>query len=251
MEKQDSVQRFLELIRRSHRGKFKVYIGMSAGVGKTCRMLQEARQLLDAGVDVRIGYIETHGRAGTEALVEGLPFVPRRKLFYKGKELEEMDLTLAYALGPVTLSVADLYWTGHADDRYFVFDSRSPHRIEVGASWVVSEKVPVTLSWYTVLFGAADVNHKGERAYASYFEAACPFTVKTVDMKAGVGMVPWNAVGTYGIDRDFYVQNVFLNAGKSWNIKGTESMSIGIFTNLVWNPAMEDVNFVGGFSFRM
>ena len=76
---------------------------------------------------------------------------------------KEMDLTLAYALGPVTLSVADLYWTGHADDRYFVFDSRSPHRIEVGASWVVSEKVPVTLSWYTVLFGAADVNHKGER----------------------------------------------------------------------------------------
>ena len=55
MERQDSVQRFLELIRRSHRGKFKVYIGMSAGVGKTCRMLQEARQLLDAGVDVRIG----------------------------------------------------------------------------------------------------------------------------------------------------------------------------------------------------
>lgn len=91
MERQDSVQRFLELIRRSHRGKFKVYIGMSAGVGKTCRMLQEARQLLDAGVDVRIGYIETHGRAGTEALVEGLPLVPRRKLFYKGKELEEMD----------------------------------------------------------------------------------------------------------------------------------------------------------------
>ena len=89
MERQDSVQRFLELIRRSHRGKFKVYIGMSAGVGKTCRMLQEARQLLDAGVDVRIGYIETHGRAGTEALVEGLPLVPRRKLFYKGKELED------------------------------------------------------------------------------------------------------------------------------------------------------------------
>ena len=88
MERQDSVQRFLELIRRSHRGKFKVYIGMSAGVGKTCRMLQEARQLLDAGVDVRIGYIETHGRAGTEALVEGLPLVPRRRLFYKGKDTQ-------------------------------------------------------------------------------------------------------------------------------------------------------------------
>ena len=100
MERQDSVQRFLELIRRSHRGKFKVYIGMSAGVGKTCRMLQEARQLLDAGVDVRIGYIETHGRAGTEALVEGLPLVPRRRLFYKGKELEEMDTQAIVNLRP-------------------------------------------------------------------------------------------------------------------------------------------------------
>ena len=77
MERQDSVQRFLELIRRSHRGKFKVYIGMSAGVGKTCRMLQEARQLLDAGVDVRIGYIETHGR-GTSGSPSTRASVPAR-----------------------------------------------------------------------------------------------------------------------------------------------------------------------------
>lgn len=57
-----SAEHFLDLIKESHRGKFKVYIGMSAGVGKTYRMLQEAHQLLDAGVDVRIGYVETHGR---------------------------------------------------------------------------------------------------------------------------------------------------------------------------------------------
>ena len=138
------------------------------------------------------------------------------------------------------------------DDRYFIFDSHSPHRIEVGASWVVSEKLPFTLSWYTILFGAADRNDKGERAYASYFEVAYPFTVKTVDMKAGVGMVPWNAATTYNCgDRDFYVQNVFLNAGKTWDIKGADGMKIGIFTNLIWNPALDDVNFVGGFSFRM
>ena len=83
MDKQDSVQRFLELIRRSHRGKFKIYIGMSAGVGKTYRMLQEAHQLLEAGVDVRIGYIETHGRPDTEALREGLPLPLHPLLFPK------------------------------------------------------------------------------------------------------------------------------------------------------------------------
>ena len=64
-ETRQSSQHFLELIKRSHRGKFKIYIGMSAGVGKTYRMLQEAHQLLDAGVDIQIGYIETHGRAET------------------------------------------------------------------------------------------------------------------------------------------------------------------------------------------
>ena len=60
-DREQSVQYFLDLIKRSHRGKFKVYIGMIAGVGKSYRMLQEAHELLENGVDVQIGYIETHG----------------------------------------------------------------------------------------------------------------------------------------------------------------------------------------------
>ena len=89
MNNEESVQHFLELIKKSRRGKFKIYIGMIAGVGKSYRMLQEAHDLLDNGVDVQIGYIETHKRAGTEALLEGLPIIPRKKIFYKGKDLEE------------------------------------------------------------------------------------------------------------------------------------------------------------------
>ena len=52
---------------------------MIAGVGKSYRMLSDAHQLLESGIDVKIGYIETHGRVETEALVEGLPVIPRRK----------------------------------------------------------------------------------------------------------------------------------------------------------------------------
>ena len=59
MSREESVQHFLDLIKKSRRGKFKVYIGMIAGVGKSYRMLQEAHELLDNGVDVKIGYIET------------------------------------------------------------------------------------------------------------------------------------------------------------------------------------------------
>lgn len=65
---------------------------MCAGVGKTYRMLQEAHELLNGEVDVRIGYIETHGRTATQKLVEGIPVIPRKSVFYKGKLIEEMDL---------------------------------------------------------------------------------------------------------------------------------------------------------------
>ena len=55
---------------------------------------------MENGVDVKIGYIETHGRVGTEGMLEGLPVIPRRKIFYKGKELEEMDLDSIIRLHP-------------------------------------------------------------------------------------------------------------------------------------------------------
>jgi hypothetical protein len=82
--REQSVQHFLDLIRKSKRGKFKIYIGMSAGVGKTYRMLTEAHNMLKNGIDIQIGYIETHSRKETAALLEGLPMIPRRKVFYKG-----------------------------------------------------------------------------------------------------------------------------------------------------------------------
>lgn len=84
---------------------------MSAGVGKTYRMLQEAHALLRNGIDVKIGYIETHNRAETHALLEGLPVVPRRKLFYKGKELEELDVQAIINLRPEVVIVDELAHT--------------------------------------------------------------------------------------------------------------------------------------------
>ncbi len=102
---------FLDLIRQSRRGKFKIYIGMSAGVGKTYRMLQEAHALLRNGVDIKIGYVETHNRAETAALVNGLPIIERRKIFYKGKELEEMDMQAIINLHPEVVIVDELAHT--------------------------------------------------------------------------------------------------------------------------------------------
>jgi len=110
-DKESNVQHFLELIKKSKRGKFKIYIGMSAGVGKTYRMLQEAHALLRNGIDVKIGYVETHGRAETEALLTGLPCIERRRLFYKGKELEELDVQAIIAARPEVVVIDELAHT--------------------------------------------------------------------------------------------------------------------------------------------
>ena len=84
---------------------------MSAGVGKTYRMLQEAHALLKSGIDVKIGYVETHNREETHALLEGLPVIPRRSIFYKGKQLEEMDVQAIIGLRPEVVIVDELAHT--------------------------------------------------------------------------------------------------------------------------------------------
>lgn len=110
-EKELHVKHFLDLIQKSRRGKFKIYIGMSAGVGKTYRMLQEAQTLMRNGIDVKIGFIETHNRKETHQLLAGLPIIPRRKIFYKGKELEELDVQAVISLRPEIVIIDELAHT--------------------------------------------------------------------------------------------------------------------------------------------
>src|SRR6478672_1405889 len=110
-DREERVQKFLKLNRTNDRGKLKIYIGMSAGVGKTYRMLQEAHQLLANGVNIRVAYIETHGRKETEALIEGLSIIPRREVFYKGKKLEELDVQAILLLHPDVVIIDELAHT--------------------------------------------------------------------------------------------------------------------------------------------
>ncbi len=106
-----SAERFLNLIRSSKQGKLKIYIGMAAGVGKTYRMLLEAREILEEKVDVMIGYIESHGRKETMKLMEGIPAIERKKIFYKGKLLEEMDVDAVLLQKPEVVLVDELAHT--------------------------------------------------------------------------------------------------------------------------------------------
>ena len=102
----------------STRGKLKVFLGACAGVGKTYAMLEVARKKRSEGVDVLAGYIESHGRAETDALMQGLEVLSPRKVVYKGAELREFDLDAALSRKPKLVLVDELAHTNAPGSRF-------------------------------------------------------------------------------------------------------------------------------------
>jgi two-component system sensor histidine kinase KdpD len=111
------------MIRRSQRGRLKVYLGYGPGVGKTYQMLSEGQRLKAEGIDVVVGLVETHGRAETAKLVEGLEVVPRRRTEYRGIVVEELDVDAILARRPQVVLIDELAHTN-------VPGSRNPKRYQ-------------------------------------------------------------------------------------------------------------------------
>ncbi|QOZ79164.1 two-component sensor histidine kinase [Bradyrhizobium sp. CCBAU 53351] len=117
-EQRPSPEALLEAARREESGKLKIFVGAAPGVGKTYEMLQSAHAKRKAGIDVVVGFVETHGRAETEALVRGLEMVPRKRLEYRGQIVEEMDLDAVIARRPQIALVDELAHTNAAGSRH-------------------------------------------------------------------------------------------------------------------------------------
>jgi two-component system sensor histidine kinase KdpD len=99
-------------------GKLRIFVGAAPGVGKTYEMLQTARARKRDGYDIVVGVVETHGRSETQALLEGLEVIPRRRVEYKGRWLEEMDLDAILARRPQIVLVDELAHTNVAGSRH-------------------------------------------------------------------------------------------------------------------------------------
>jgi two-component system sensor histidine kinase KdpD len=108
---EDRANAFLRMIRSSQRGRLKVYLGYSAGVGKTHQMLVEGHRLKAEGIDVVIGLLEPHGREGIIRLAQGLEVVPRRRQEYHGIAVEEMDVDAVLARRPHVALIDELAHT--------------------------------------------------------------------------------------------------------------------------------------------
>src|SRR4051794_30545617 len=113
-----SPEQFLNLIRRQERGRLKVYLGSSAGVGKTYAMLREGNRLKRQGVDVAIGIVETHGRSETIEQIGDLEVIPPRQIEYRGVVLREMDLDAILARRPTICLVDELAHTNAPGSRH-------------------------------------------------------------------------------------------------------------------------------------
>src|SRR5471032_1474505 len=103
---------------RARRGRLKVFFGMCPGVGKTYAMLRAAQQELRDGVDLVVGIVETHKRAETEALLAGLPIIPRKQIPYRDMQLTEMDLEAILARKPRLVLVDEFAHTNAPGSRH-------------------------------------------------------------------------------------------------------------------------------------
>src|SRR3974390_507759 len=119
-EQRPSPEALLEAAKREQGGggRLKIFVGAAPGVGKTYEMLQSAHARLRAGADVVVGFVETHGRAETDALLRGLEIVPRRRFEYRGQSLEEMDLDAIIARRPQIALVDELAHTNAPGSRH-------------------------------------------------------------------------------------------------------------------------------------
>lgn len=105
---EEKANSFLKMIRRSQRGRLKIYLGYCAGVGKTWRMLQEGQALRNEGIDVIAGLVETHGRKDIAALINGFEVIPRFSWEYKGIQVEEMDVDAVLNRKPAVALIDEL-----------------------------------------------------------------------------------------------------------------------------------------------
>src|SRR5450432_3871982 len=119
-DQRPSPEALLEAARREEKrvGRLRIFVGAAPGVGKTYEMLQQARARKKDGYDIVIGVVETHGRKETEALLDGLDVIPRRRIEYKAQWLEEMDLDGIIARRPQIVLVDELAHTNAPGSRH-------------------------------------------------------------------------------------------------------------------------------------
>lgn len=190
--------------------------------------------------------------------IKGFSLTAWGSVDFNGEGKKEADITAAYSFKGVTVSLTDYWWAGQnamggePHNKYFMFDNhRTNHILEAGLAYTLPcEKFPLSMAWYTMIWGAdKKISDKGEieNAYSSYCEFNYPFSIKNINLNVTLGMSPFESQANY-LNKNFAVTNIALKATK--DIKFTDSFSLPVYTQVIWNPNMEDVHFVFGITLK-
>lgn len=217
-------------------------------MGTIAKAQDEAKVEANIGADVVSRYIWRGQDCGYAAVQ------PTLGVSYKGLSLsawgsygiantddtEELDLTLAYSTGGLTVGITD-YWFGNGDTRYFLYDShKTAHVFEANVGYDFG---CLSLNWFTNFAGNDGLNKDGKRAYSSYFELAAPFTIGSLDCVASAGAVPY-ATSYYADATGFAVTNLSLNVSKEFAL--SNSLKMPVFAQLSANPSTQKMYLVFG-----
>lgn len=187
---------------------------------------------------------------GVELKVVGLSISAWGNVDFGGNGKKEVDLALKYSIKGLTIGVTDYWWPGEGAYNYFHYSQgATAHLFEGSIAYELPfEKFPLSISWNT-FFAGADINENGKRNYSTYIELCYPFAIGSVDMKAIVGAAPWYSPAFLPSDNQgFSVCNIAIGAQKA--IKCTDKFSIPLYSQLIFNPATEDIHIVFGVSLK-
>ena len=168
---------------------------------------------------------------------------------------KEIDLYASYSFGNLTAGLYNFWVNAEGEYNYFDFSESTCHQLEANLLYSFGF-FPLSLGWNTLIAGNDfyfDKNGKSKRAFSTYIEAIYDFSIKEVDLQLSLGVSPWKSNVLYINDlddnknNDFALINTSLSAIKS--IKITENYSLGLFGQLVVNPAKQDIFLVFGISF--
>jgi hypothetical protein len=155
---------------------------------------------------------------------------------------KEVDFTVGYSIGGLSLAVTDYWWAGEGALKYLNYGKETAHLWEGSLGYTLPAKsFPLSLSVNT-MFAGADKKEDDKNNFSTYIEASLPFTIKDVSLSAALGATP--SKGLYG--REASVVNISLKAGKE--IKISDSFSLPVFGQIILNPNSEDIFFVFGIS---
>lgn len=202
------------------------------------------------GADLVSGYIwrgqDLGGvsiQPGAGVSYKGLSLSAWGSVGFEGTDTKELDLTLGYSYGGFSVGVTDYWFTSSASPARYS-DYKDAHTFEVALGYDFG---PLAVNWFTNFAGAVGTDANGKDAYASYVSVSAPFTLGGIDWTAEIGATPWANDFYNGYSDGFKVSSLSLQATKE--IRITDSFSLPLWAQAIWNPTTKGAYFVAGISF--